>query len=165
MVRELNHKNQYSSLRKINECAFVSSLWCPIRLHDGIERIGRGAFSDCIFTNFRSHPLITVISGSMLMWCKSMFSLELSVNMIKIGNAALKSCNSLRNMTIPLYVVVGDAIFINERLTLSQIFIYCLVRKHLLLESCNIDLMSYLSTVWSTTSRIIRECYRTVLLQ
>ena len=42
--------NILHSLRKINECAFVSSLRCPIRLHDGIERIGRAAFSDCIFT-------------------------------------------------------------------------------------------------------------------
>ena len=49
------------SLRRIRRDAFDSSLRCPIRLHDGIESIGVGAFARCIFTNFRVPPLITVI--------------------------------------------------------------------------------------------------------
>jgi hypothetical protein len=49
------------SLRRIRRDAFDSSLRCPIRLHDGIESIGVGAFARCIFTNFRVPPLMLVI--------------------------------------------------------------------------------------------------------
>ena len=55
-----------NSLRRINDYALCRSLRTPIRLHDGIESIGRGAFSSCIFTNFRVPPLITVIPRRML---------------------------------------------------------------------------------------------------
>jgi hypothetical protein len=58
--------NTPTSLRRICDRAFAGSLRCPIRLHDGIESIGGGAFNGCIFTNFRIPPLITVISSGML---------------------------------------------------------------------------------------------------
>ena len=45
-----------NSLRRICDCAFLYSLRTTICLHDGIESIGRGAFSNCIFTNFRIPP-------------------------------------------------------------------------------------------------------------
>ena len=55
--------------------------------------------------------------------------------MIKIGNAALKSCNSLRNMAFPPDVVLGDAIFINEE----------------------IDIISDLHLLFGSEASIIRE--------
>ena len=58
-----------TSLRRINDGAFYFSLRCPVRLHDGIESIEAGAFSHCIFTNFRVPPLITVIPNHMLFKC------------------------------------------------------------------------------------------------
>ena len=64
-----------NSLRRIKDWAFYNSLRNPIRLHDGIESIGKEAFCFCIFTNFRVPSLITVIPGSMLEGCNSMFSL------------------------------------------------------------------------------------------
>jgi hypothetical protein len=48
-----------NSLRRINDYAFFRSLGAPIRLHDGIESIGCGAFAGCIFINFRNPSLIT----------------------------------------------------------------------------------------------------------
>ena len=49
-----------STLRRIHNQAFYRSLRTPIRLHDGIDHIGGGAFAACIFTNFRIPPLITI---------------------------------------------------------------------------------------------------------
>ena len=103
--------NTPPSLRRINDRAFFHSLRTPIRLHDGIESIGRGAFAQCIFTNFRVPPLITVIPHSMLLGCRSMFSLELPANVREIGNAALAYCFNLRNVAFPPNVVFGDNIF------------------------------------------------------
>ena len=54
------------SLRRIRNQAFTGSLLCPIRLHNGIESIGDGAFASCIFTNFRVPLFITVIPDRML---------------------------------------------------------------------------------------------------
>jgi hypothetical protein len=79
-----------NSLRRIKDRAFHSSLRTPIRLHDGIESIGGGAFAFCIFTNFRVPPLITVIPERMLIGCKSMFSLVIPESTRKIGNHAFR---------------------------------------------------------------------------
>ena len=95
-----------NSLSRINDYAFFGSLRTPIRLHDGVESIGRGAIVHCNFTNFRVPPLITTISDGMLSGCKSMYSLEMSANVTEIGNAALTGigkeafghCYSLRNV-------------------------------------------------------------------
>jgi hypothetical protein len=90
------------------------SLRCPIRLHDGIESIGKGAFAFCIFTNLRVPPLITVIPESMLSNCRSTFSVELSENVRKIGYHALTYCYCLRNVAFPPDAVIGNNVFINE---------------------------------------------------
>jgi hypothetical protein len=101
-----------NSLRRILYKAFSGSLRCPIRLHDGIESIGDGAFATCIFTNFRVPPLITVILGSI--WnCKSLFSVELFENISEIKVSAFEYCYCLRNVAFPLNAVIGDDIFSN----------------------------------------------------
>jgi hypothetical protein len=103
------------SLRRIKDYAFMSSLRTPIQLHDGLERIGNGAFGFCIFTNFRVPPLITMIPDQMIETCESMFSVELSQNMGEIGNYAFYSCHCLRNVAIPPDTVFGgDNIFIDD---------------------------------------------------
>ena len=103
-----------NSLRRIKDYAFYYSLRCPIRLHDGIESIGREAFGNCIFTNFRIPPLITVIPQYMLFNCKSTFSLELPKNVTEIGNGALQDTSCLRNVAFPPNTVFGYNIFIDE---------------------------------------------------
>jgi hypothetical protein len=103
-----------NSLRRIKDYAFMSSLRTPIRLNDGIESIGGGAFAHCIFTNFRVPTLITVIPNGMLNNCKSLISLELSDNIMEIGNAALKRCYCLRNVAFPPNAVIDNNIFIEE---------------------------------------------------
>ena len=103
-----------ASLRTIDDYAFYQSLRTPIRLHDGIESIGRAAFFGCIFTNFRVPPLITVIPACMLSNCKSTFSVEISKDVTVIENYALYKCYCLRNVAIPLNAVIGDDIFIHE---------------------------------------------------
>ena len=103
-----------NSLRRIKGWAFAGSLRTPIRLHDGIESIGRGAFAECIFTNFRVPPLITVIPESMLNDCATMFSLEMSENVTEIKGWALRYCYSLRNVAFPPNAVFGDNIFFKE---------------------------------------------------
>jgi len=113
--------NTPHSLRRINDCAFYGSLRCPIHLNDGIESIGPFAFASCIFTNFRVPPLITVIPKGMLMWCNSMFSLEISVNMIEIGNAAFSYSCCLRNVAFQHNTVFGYNI-LNEATYLLQLF-------------------------------------------
>jgi hypothetical protein len=102
-----------TSLRRINDDAFRSSLRAPIHLHDGIESIGQGAFACCIFTNFRVPSLITVIPMSMLLNCRSMFSLELPDNVTEIGNYAFINCFCLRNVALPPNAVFGNNIFID----------------------------------------------------
>jgi hypothetical protein len=110
-IRKINIPN---SIRRIKDCAFGGSLRCPIRLHDGIESIGEGSFSSCIFTNFRVPPLITVIPNCMFQACRAMFSLELSENMREIRNYAFYYCRCLRNVAIPTNAVFDDNIFIDE---------------------------------------------------
>jgi hypothetical protein len=103
-----------NSLRRINVGAFLRSLRCPIRLHDGIERIGASAFYGCIFTNFRVPPLITVIPHFMLCNCRSMLSLELPESTQEIKFSAFKDCHCLRNVAFPPNAVFGNEIFIQE---------------------------------------------------
>jgi hypothetical protein len=103
-----------TSLRRICGYAFTYSLQCPIRLHDGIESIGKGAFCGCSFTNFRVPSLITVISQNMFNHCKSIFSLEIPKKVTEIGKCALVNCYCLRNVAFPPNAVFGEFIFINE---------------------------------------------------
>jgi len=112
--RSITKINIPNSLRRINDYAFMSSLRTPIRLHDGIESIGRGAFAYCIFTNFRVPSLITVIPNFMLIGCRAIFSLELSDNVTEIKGWALAYCFCLRNVAIPPNAVFGDGIFFDE---------------------------------------------------
>ena len=106
-----------NSLRRINDWAFSYSLRCPIRLHDGIESIGREAFGNCIFTNFRIPPLITVIPNFMLIGCKSTFSLELPETVIEIGNGALQDTYCLRNVAFPPNAVFDKNILNGDDMT------------------------------------------------
>jgi hypothetical protein len=103
-----------TSLRRICDDAFRYSLRCPIRLHNGIESIGGGAFAYCIFTNFRVPSLITVIPNGILYKCKTIFSLELPEIVTEIGKYALLHCYCLRNVAFPPNAVFGDDIFIDE---------------------------------------------------
>jgi len=103
--------NTPNSLRRIRDGAFINSLRCPIRLHDGIESIGEYAFAHCIFTNFRVPPLITVFPTCMLLGCSSMFSLELPKNIMEIGLKAFYYCFNLRNVAFPPDAVIDDHIF------------------------------------------------------
>jgi hypothetical protein len=115
-----------NSLRRIGDRAIAGSLRTPIRLHDGIESIGEGAFASCIFTNFRVPPLITEIPNYMLSGCKPLFSLELSENAMEIRALAFYYCYCLRNVAFPLNVVIGNNILggrgVAERYDLYQLF-------------------------------------------
>jgi hypothetical protein len=113
-LRSITKINIPASLRRICDYAFWSSLRCAIRLHDGIESIGRHAFNGCIFTNFRVPPLITVIPNGILYKCTTMFSLEISERITEIRNYALQNSYCLRNIAFPPDVVFGDDIFIEE---------------------------------------------------
>jgi hypothetical protein len=104
--------NTPNSLRGICGHAFSYSLRCPIHFHDGIESIGDAAFANCIFTNFRVPPLITVIPESMIVNCRPTFSVELSENVTVIGKYALASCYCLRNVAFPPDAIFGNNIFI-----------------------------------------------------
>jgi hypothetical protein len=114
------------SLKRINDFAFYSSLQCPIRLHDGIESIGRHAFAFCSFTNFRVPILITAIPKGMLHNIKSMFSVELSENIRQIGTYAFSYCYCLRNVAFPLNADLSHDIFggqsATEQYDLYQLF-------------------------------------------
>jgi hypothetical protein len=103
-----------ASLRRICNNAFLYSLQTPICLHDDIETIGRGAFSSCIFTNFRIPPLITVIPQHMLFNCRPMFTLELPESVTEIGYEAFGRCYCLRNVAFPPNADIGDTIFIRH---------------------------------------------------
>jgi hypothetical protein len=114
-----------NSLRRIRELAFNNSLRTPIRLCNGIESIGRGAFAQCIFTNFRVPPLITVIPDHMLYNCKSIFSIELPYHLTEINNQALGGCYCLRNVAFPPHAVIDNVINmagVDDTMDLYQLF-------------------------------------------
>jgi hypothetical protein len=90
-----------NSLRRICDNAFKYSLKTPIHLHNGIERIERGAFWGCIFTNFRVPPLITTIPSEIFFDCRSMFSLEIPHDVREINDSAFVHCYCLRNVAFP----------------------------------------------------------------
>jgi hypothetical protein len=50
----------------------------------------------------------------MLFNCESIFSVELSENVIEIGSGALRYCYCLRNVAFPPNAVLGDTVFIEE---------------------------------------------------
>ena len=106
--------NMPTSLMRICNAAFFESLRCHIRLHDGIESIGRYSFAGCIFTNFRVPLLITVIPERMVGYCNLLFSVELSDNVTEIEKQAFFNCSCLRNVVIPLNAVIGNDVFIDE---------------------------------------------------
>ena len=139
-----------NSIRRIKDYAFGGSLRTPICLHDDIESIGNGAFMACRFTNFRVPPLITVIPDQMLR-CNSIFSLELSEDVVEIGESAFAYCYCLRNVAIPPNAVF-DAIFIDEddreyQETLCQ---------HLFIDD-NMDTISDLLELFGSEAAIISE--------
>jgi hypothetical protein len=125
-----------NSLRRIRNEAFSGSLRTPIRLHDGIESIGRYSFSSCIFTNFRVPPLITRIPEEMIKNCKPLFSLELPENIMEILDGAFGYCYCLRNVAFPPNAVVG-----------SDIFFY----------DVDNNAITYLQRLFGSNARIIRE--------
>jgi hypothetical protein len=118
--------NNPASLRRIGDRAIAGSLRCLIRLQDGIESIGEGAFASCIFTNFRVPPLITAIAEFMLINCRSIFSLELPHNVTEIGYGAFSYCYCLRNVAFPLNADLSNDIFgggsATEQYDLYQLF-------------------------------------------
>ena len=105
-----------NSLRRIQDSAFRGSLQTPICLHDGIERIGCGAFAMCIFTNFRVPPLITSILEGVLYQGRSMFSLELPNNIRQVKDNAFHHCFCLRNAAFPPNAVFGDNMLLGSEL-------------------------------------------------
>ena len=111
-----------TSLRRIKDFAFFDPLRCPIRLHDGIESIGRGAFTGCIFTNFRVPPLITVVPERMLQGCRSTFSIEMSESVREIGDNAFSNCQCLRNVAFPPDAIIGDDNILSEATDLLLLF-------------------------------------------
>jgi hypothetical protein len=137
LVWPLNYYNQHpNSLRRIKDCAFALSLRTTIRLHDGIEGIGRDAFASCIFTNFRVPPLITVIPEFMLEGCKSIFSIELPYNVSEIYYNAFYNCYCLRNLAFSPGTVFDNNVFIH---------------------ALNGDEMTDLQRLFGSEARIIRE--------
>jgi len=166
-----------NSLRRICKFAFTCSLRTPIQLHDDIESIGRGAFAGCIFTNFRIPPLITVIPEFIFQDCNSMFSLELpeyarEINYgtlieFEFGTLCYCYCHCLRNVAFPFNAKLGDKIFIDEMCYANAIDLQLIFGKS------NAKIMSELQHRfdglpihnWSTTSHIIRGCFRNSLLQ
>jgi hypothetical protein len=114
------------SLRRINHCAFHSSLRTPIRLHDGIESIEAYAFCGCIFTNYRVPPLITVIPNGILYKCTTMFSLELPHSVTEINEGAFYQCFCLRNVAFPpnadVHIFGGRGEFERNEYDLFQLF-------------------------------------------
>jgi hypothetical protein len=103
-----------TSLRRINDEAFNNSIRTPIRLHDGLESIGQWAFANCIFTNFRVPPLITVIPKRIICNCRSTFSLELPHNVTFIDHHAFTACYCLRNVAFPPNAELSNDIFGDE---------------------------------------------------
>ena len=112
--RSITKINIPNSIRRINDWAFMSSLQCPIRLHDDIESIGLEAFASCIFTNFRFPPLITEIPAGILYGCRSMFSVEIPDNTTEFQESAFGYCYCLRNVAFPPNAVFGDRFFVHE---------------------------------------------------
>ena len=110
-----------NSLRRINNDAFNDSLRCPIHLHDGIESIGACAFANCIFTNFRVPPLITVIPNGILCNCTSLFSVEMPKNATEIRYQAFAHCCCLRNVAFPPNAVI-DINILKKATDLLQLF-------------------------------------------
>jgi hypothetical protein len=117
-IKEINFP---TSLRRISDRAFTCTLRCPIRLQDGIESIGIGAFANCIFTNFRVPPLITVIPEGMLHSCTSMFSVEMSETLSRFEEGAFCKCHCLRNVAFPPDAVIDDDI-LHEAADLLMLF-------------------------------------------
>jgi hypothetical protein len=118
-IRRINIPN---SLRRVKDFAFSFSLRTPIRLHDGIESIGRYSFSSCIFTNFRVPPLITIIPDNMLAGCTTIFSVELSEHVRDIKIHAFFNCHCLRNVSFPHAAVFGDDRIFHGVTDLFQLF-------------------------------------------
>ena len=101
-----------TTLKRIGDSAFGGGVQLlQIRLQDGIESIGRYAFSRGKITNFRVPPLIASTSDGMFSACTRMFSVEISESVTDIKSLTFSTCLSLRNVAIPPAARVGSGAF------------------------------------------------------
>jgi len=89
------------TITTIEDSAFGGGIQSQMRLHDGIESIGRYAFSCGNITNFKVPPLISYTSRGMFSGCTRMFSVEILESVTYIQPLTFSSCISLRNVAIP----------------------------------------------------------------
>ena len=102
-------------LWKLGKVPLPAAAIRSIRLHDGIESIGRGAFAACIFTNFRVPPLITSISKGVLTNC-SMISVK-----IQNSTQCICNCHFLQNVAFPPNAVISYNIFFDNPYSRSDL--------------------------------------------
>ena len=96
-----------STVTKIGEYAVYQTKIDYVNLSNEVTQLGRSAFCDGKFVDFRVPPLITTIPDRVVGLCKSMFSLEL------FNESAFVANWHMRNVAIPPNCVVGRNAFDN----------------------------------------------------
>jgi hypothetical protein len=104
----------HDGIREIGQQAFSNCKALNlVHLSDGVESIKNAAFAWCIFTKFRSPPLVTTIPHGMLNSCRRIFSLEVPETIIRVEYQAFGGCYSLRNVALTSNTVVAHDAFIH----------------------------------------------------
>jgi len=111
--KALRHMVIPSTVTKIGEYAVYQTKMDIVNLSNDVTELGRSAFCDGKFVNFKIPPLITTVPDRVVGLCKSMFSLEMSENVKKIDESAFVANWHMRNVAIPPNCVVGRNAFDN----------------------------------------------------
>ena len=97
--------------RRIGASAFKCTPLRSLFLHDDIECVGDSSFAFCEFPSLRLPPHVRDVPPRAFRSCRSLFSLEVPPDAVRLGCQALAWCGHLRNVAVPPGAEVDDGVF------------------------------------------------------
>ena len=89
------------SITDIGSYAFQGSALEEVAFHDGLQTIGKDAFSDTKLTSVKLPDTVTTIGAMAFQNCILLQTVELSAKLETLGSGAFKNCGTLTSIVIP----------------------------------------------------------------
>ena len=112
--QHITHARIDKSVDDIEDVAF----WdcedlAQVDTHDGIRRIGNGAFQDCALLGRINLKSAVEIDALAFFHCDNLESVEFGDRLETIGNNSFNGCPSLKHLKLPTIITIGDYAFHN----------------------------------------------------
>ena len=99
------------SVDKIDDDAFYDNLALrSVVCHDGLLRIGKGAFHGCSFLQRMNVSGVKIIEQWAFYWCKNLTHVDLD-KLESVGDSAFRTCISLQRVKLPKVKTIGTSAF------------------------------------------------------